>query len=626
MRLDYFQRGTKPDTEEFSVFVNRGTWERIVQNEGSYNVYDFGNFPLPLNNDGVYETVRFNILDTNIFPVGSTILIVLKSAIDQKSLGLVPKNIEEQLDRIVRKLQELDNTELDLVEFFGEHAVGELVQSYVDNDADTYPYSYLQAFFTDYDQFTLPNARIITNGGYEGDAAQRLADLAEAKKTRLDFNILNPEYNPQEEEGEDNRRYLDDLVIKQDDNIANWYRKNILPKTRVLGTAYPDPSKDFIVKWLGVLGGAATVTAGTILIGIEFYHIFNGDSENPQELKTTQWFTVPLSAFIAGLEVPLFYANGDFFLNAYGLTAEQLTNMTHFRADLVITAFKHSVGGVPVRITFDEDTAEGRRGLVNTVPRWNPEDYNNQAITQEITIKDFRPRNVSPIMRQDAHRLGRKGDTGDPAEAGGIGVNQLAPNAVTTPKIADGAVTEPKLATDAVKNKLEKADPDNRVKHTAIAGIHNPVYGDQIESREFTVTETDPPTGLNPIVHKNETLGAAISFTFTVPSAFDNGALSVGNYLNLTRNVGESTESLFGTFRILKHTLKVFPNPLDPVGERIVLTLDPVNVTPPDSTNPFSLGSVEENAKVRLNFYSPCLLYTSPSPRDRTRSRMPSSA
>ena len=31
-------------------------------------------------------------------------------------------------------------------------------------------------------------------------------------------------------------------------------------------------------------------------------------------------------------------------------------------------------------------------------------------------------------------------------------------------------------------------------------------------------------------------------------------------------------------------------------------------------------------AKVYLSIYNTCLLYTSPSPRDRTRSRMPSSA
>ena len=39
--------------------------------------------------------------------------------------------------------------------------------------------------------------------------------------------------------------------------------------------------------------------------------------------------------------------------------------------------------------------------------------------------------------------------------------------------------------------------------------------------------------------------------------------------------------------------------------------------------NPFDFETVKKNIEDRLN---PCLLYTSPSPRDRTRSRMPSSA
>ena len=37
-------------------------------------------------------------------------------------------------------------------------------------------------------------------------------------------------------------------------------------------------------------------------------------------------------------------------------------------------------------------------------------------------------------------------------------------------------------------------------------------------------------------------------------------------------------------------------------------------------------GGCTEEVEVTINQYLPCLLYTSPSPRDRTRSRMPSSA
>ena len=39
-----------------------------------------------------------------------------------------------------------------------------------------------------------------------------------------------------------------------------------------------------------------------------------------------------------------------------------------------------------------------------------------------------------------------------------------------------------------------------------------------------------------------------------------------------------------------------------------------------------SLGLLVEEQRINLIRYNTCLLYTSPSPRDRTRSRMPSSA
>ena len=37
-------------------------------------------------------------------------------------------------------------------------------------------------------------------------------------------------------------------------------------------------------------------------------------------------------------------------------------------------------------------------------------------------------------------------------------------------------------------------------------------------------------------------------------------------------------------------------------------------------------GPVEINGKMGVHIYNSCLLYTSPSPRDRQKSRMPSSA
>ena len=57
-----------------------------------------------------------------------------------------------------------------------------------------------------------------------------------------------------------------------------------------------------------------------------------------------------------------------------------------------------------------------------------------------------------------------------------------------------------------------------------------------------------------------------------------------------------------------------------PVEEKDRLKLERAAHTCPVS------GSLHENLNEIVTFIYPCLLYTSPSPRDRTRSRMPSSA
>ena len=67
--------------------------------------------------------------------------------------------------------------------------------------------------------------------------------------------------------------------------------------------------------------------------------------------------------------------------------------------------------------------------------------------------------------------------------------------------------------------------------------------------------------------------------------------------------------------------------------------INEINYEGPDSENPLSFKYYDENKQVlgktmkeHLRFATcywhtfTCLLYTSPSPRDRTRSRMPSSA
>ena len=56
-----------------------------------------------------------------------------------------------------------------------------------------------------------------------------------------------------------------------------------------------------------------------------------------------------------------------------------------------------------------------------------------------------------------------------------------------------------------------------------------------------------------------------------------------------------------------------------------VLFADISGFTPLTAALAQELG-VQRGAEEVLNQINPCLLYTSPSPRDRTRSRMPSSA
>ena len=53
-----------------------------------------------------------------------------------------------------------------------------------------------------------------------------------------------------------------------------------------------------------------------------------------------------------------------------------------------------------------------------------------------------------------------------------------------------------------------------------------------------------------------------------------------------------------------------------PNGWKVSILLEELQI--PYKTSPINIGQGDQ--------FTPCLLYTSPSPRDRTRSRMPSSA
>ena len=80
---------------------------------------------------------------------------------------------------------------------------------------------------------------------------------------------------------------------------------------------------------------------------------------------------------------------------------------------------------------------------------------------------------------------------------------------------------------------------------------------------------------------------------------------------------------LDGTLTIAVHDFDAIREELGiPEGQPIIKTLESLPVKESRKQKK-KLQEIEE--KLALNA-SPCLLYTSPSPRDRTRSRMPSSA
>ena len=68
------------------------------------------------------------------------------------------------------------------------------------------------------------------------------------------------------------------------------------------------------------------------------------------------------------------------------------------------------------------------------------------------------------------------------------------------------------------------------------------------------------------------------------------------------------------------------PNHIDPQDKTKVVADDYVSVLDLDVSPPRVIDTVAVGKRPLSIACSPCLLYTSPSPRDRTRSRMPSSA
>ena len=88
---------------------------------------------------------------------------------------------------------------------------------------------------------------------------------------------------------------------------------------------------------------------------------------------------------------------------------------------------------------------------------------------------------------------------------------------------------------------------------------------------------------------------------------------------------GPDTDPKLVTNALPGETPIVAPNAaVNQVKETLRTGKDPQRVTPLLAAKPFDAKAYAENPAPYLA--SICLLYTSPSPRDRTRSRMPSSA
>ena len=51
-----------------------------------------------------------------------------------------------------------------------------------------------------------------------------------------------------------------------------------------------------------------------------------------------------------------------------------------------------------------------------------------------------------------------------------------------------------------------------------------------------------------------------------------------------------------------------------------------VSIASPEKIRSWSFGEVKKPETINYRTFKPCLLYTSPSPRDKRQSRMPSSA
>ena len=114
------------------------------------------------------------------------------------------------------------------------------------------------------------------------------------------------------------------------------------------------------------------------------------------------------------------------------------------------------------------------------------------------------------------------------------------------------------------------------------------------------------------------------------------GNLHLGNYLGAIKNWVNLQEDIFSIFSIVDlHAITVpqEPSQLKSSTHEVTAAIIASGIDPKNAIV-FNQSSVKEHAELawifncvcRIGWLNSCLLYTSPSPRDKRQSRMPSSA
>ena len=121
----------------------------------------------------------------------------------------------------------------------------------------------------------------------------------------------------------------------------------------------------------------------------------------------------------------------------------------------------------------------------------------------------------------------------------------------------------------------------------------------------------------------NEIKNVAVNRATNRINTMMNNALGGVPGLPINRGRVSRAKNSFGTPNPFDNEMVMYPEDLGNTGQGHYIVF---NINEQVNANvSFTQGSLKANI-AKMEHYDNCLLYTSPSPRDRTRSRMPSSA